>query len=367
MAIPLRLLLVEDSENDAQLLVREIQRGGYEVDFDRVETAAAMQAALARQTWDLIICDYSLPAFDAPRALELLKASGIDLPFIISSGTIGEETAVEALKAGAHDFMIKDHLTRLVPAIQRELKDAEVRRERRQVVDALRESEQRYRGLFEDSPISIWEEDYSLVKQRIDELHRQGITDFKAYFESHPEVVAECASLIKVVDVNNVSIELYRAKSRDHLLANLNKILKSEGYKSFENELINIAEGKTDFQWEGVNHTLEGNPIYIHLHWSVIPSYKDTLSRVIISIIDITENKKAELAVREAEARNRTLIEQLPMIVYVNSPDDISHTTYVSPQIEQVLGYTPQEWVAEPTFWQKVFAPGRPPAGAGKN
>jgi PAS domain S-box-containing protein len=159
------------------------------------------------------------------------------------------------------------------------------------------------------------------------------------------------------VDVNNVSINLYRAKSRDDLLGNLNEILKSEGYASFKNELINVAEGNTDFQWEGVNQTLAGKPIYVHLHWSVIPNYRDTLSRVIVSIIDITENRKAELAVREAEARNRTLIEQLPMVVHVNSPDDISHTTYVSPQIERMLGYTPLEWVSDLAFWQQRLHP----------
>jgi putative nucleotidyltransferase with HDIG domain len=128
----LRILVIEDSEADARLLLREIQRGGYEVDSERVETAGAMQAALARQPWDLIICDFSLPSFSAPKALELLKKSNIDLPFIIVSGTIGEESAVNALKAGAHDFIIKGNFARLIPAIQRELNDAAVRRERRE-------------------------------------------------------------------------------------------------------------------------------------------------------------------------------------------------------------------------------------------
>jgi putative nucleotidyltransferase with HDIG domain len=102
------------------------------VEFERAETADAMRAALTRQTWDLIICDFSLPRFSAPNALELLKKSNHDLPFIIVSGTIGEESAVNALKAGAHDFIIKGNFARLIPAIQRELKEAEVRRERRE-------------------------------------------------------------------------------------------------------------------------------------------------------------------------------------------------------------------------------------------
>lgn len=132
MSTYLRILLIEDSEDDAHLLLRELQRGGYQVESERVETAESMRAALARQQWDLIICDFSLPTFSAPHALELLKDTGIDLPFIIVSGTIGEESAVNALKAGAHDFIIKGNFARLIPAIERELKEAAIRRERKE-------------------------------------------------------------------------------------------------------------------------------------------------------------------------------------------------------------------------------------------
>jgi len=125
-------LFVEDSVDDARLLLREIKRGGYDVEFERVETANAMKTALSRQGWDVIVCDYSLPQFGAPQALAVLKESGHDLPFIIVSGTIGEESAVSALKAGAHDFIVKDSMARLIPAIQREMKDASVRYEQRQ-------------------------------------------------------------------------------------------------------------------------------------------------------------------------------------------------------------------------------------------
>ncbi len=132
MSTYLRILLIEDSEDDAHLLLRELKRGEYEVETERVETAESMRTALTRQQWDLIICDFSLPSFNAPSALELLKKTGIDLPFIIVSGTIGEESAVNALKAGAHDFIIKGNFARLIPAIERELKEAAVRRERQE-------------------------------------------------------------------------------------------------------------------------------------------------------------------------------------------------------------------------------------------
>src|SRR5215217_5510317 len=126
MSAYLRILLIEDSEDDANLVLREIQRGGYQIEWERVETAEAMESALTHQTWDLIICDFSLPHFSAPHALALLKKTNIDLPFIIVSGTIGEESAVNALKAGAHDFIIKGNFARLLPAIERELKDAAI-------------------------------------------------------------------------------------------------------------------------------------------------------------------------------------------------------------------------------------------------
>ncbi len=130
---PLRVLIVEDNEDDLQFLLRELRRGGFEATFERVETAEGMRSALEGREWDLVVSDYSMPQFSAPAALELLRATGIDVPFIIVSGTIGEEIAVAALKAGAHDFLSKSHLARLLPAVERELREAKRRREHRQL------------------------------------------------------------------------------------------------------------------------------------------------------------------------------------------------------------------------------------------
>jgi len=137
MGAPLRVLMVEDSEDDACLILRELGRGGFEVSYERVETSSAMGAALAERTWDVVISDYSLPHFSAPAALRLLQARGLDLPFIIVSGTVGEEAAVAAMRAGAHDYLMKDNLRRLVAAVQREVREAEVRRGRRRADAAL--------------------------------------------------------------------------------------------------------------------------------------------------------------------------------------------------------------------------------------
>jgi PAS domain S-box-containing protein len=153
---PLRVLLVEDSEDDALLLLRALAHGGYSVTHARVDTEAGFRQELAAGGWDVIFCDFAMPGFDAPAALQALKESGVDLPFIIVSGTVGEENAVEALKAGAHDFLVKGQHARLLPALERELREAEVRRARHAAEQARRESEARYRQIVETAREGIW-------------------------------------------------------------------------------------------------------------------------------------------------------------------------------------------------------------------
>jgi signal transduction histidine kinase/DNA-binding response OmpR family regulator len=131
--------MVEDSEDDALLVVHALKRSGFALNFERVDTPEAFSAALARQSWDVVIADYSLPRFSGLAALELLQESGLDLPFIVVSGTIGEEAAVALMKAGAHDYVMKDNQARLGPAVRRELYEAQVRTARRQGEEVLRQ------------------------------------------------------------------------------------------------------------------------------------------------------------------------------------------------------------------------------------
>ncbi len=143
MSTPLSVLIVEDSEDDALLLIRELRSGGYKPTFERVDTPKAMNAALEQQSWDIVIADYAMPHFSAPSALGMLKERGLDLPFIIVSGAIGEETAVAMMKAGAHDYIMKGNLARLIPAIEREIREAKVRQERRRAEEEKRKLEAR--------------------------------------------------------------------------------------------------------------------------------------------------------------------------------------------------------------------------------
>lgn len=133
MGTPLRVLVVEDSEDDALLLLRELKRAGYDATWERVDTPEAMEAALERQTWDIVISDYAMPQFSMPAALKMLQDRGLDIPFIIVSGAIGEEAAVAAMRAGARDYVIKGNLARLIPVVERELRESEMRGERRRM------------------------------------------------------------------------------------------------------------------------------------------------------------------------------------------------------------------------------------------
>ncbi|GAA0816338.1 response regulator [Spirilliplanes yamanashiensis] len=143
------LLIVEDSDDDALLILRQFQRAGVAVEHTRVETAEDLAAALERCCPDVVLSDYNMPMFNAREALDLVQATGLDIPFILVSGEVGEETAAALMKAGAHDFVLKDRLARLVPAVQREIGEAEDRRRRRSAESALRKSEERFRLLAE--------------------------------------------------------------------------------------------------------------------------------------------------------------------------------------------------------------------------
>ncbi|HWO69129.1 MAG TPA: PAS domain-containing protein [Actinomycetota bacterium] len=153
---PLRALIVEDTDDDAQLLVRELRLGGYAPVYLRVETPEQLAGALDEGGWDVVLCDYRMGSFEAPQALRLIQERGLDLPFIVVSGTVGEDLAVEMMRAGAHDYLMKGSLARLAPAVRRELREAQVRRERREAERRLREAEERYRALVERVPAVIY-------------------------------------------------------------------------------------------------------------------------------------------------------------------------------------------------------------------
>ncbi len=165
MTHPIRILIVEDSEADAELLLLELKRGGYDPQSERVETPAELDAALSRQVWDLIVSDNAMPNFDGLQALKLTQQKGLDIPFILVSGSIGEEVAVAAMKAGAQDYLMKGNTARLLPAIARELREAGIRQERRQADETI------HRLAYTDSVTGLPN------RVRFSELLQQAVTE----------------------------------------------------------------------------------------------------------------------------------------------------------------------------------------------
>jgi PAS domain S-box-containing protein len=173
MAMPLSVLIVEDYEDDAELMVLQLREAGFDVYHNRVETAGQMRDALGAHAWDVVLSDFRVPGFGAAPALALLRETGLDIPFITVSGMIGEESAVELMKAGAHDYVMKDHPARLAPAVKREIGEARERHARRKAEEGLRAAEEQFRGLVEQSIAGIYiiqDSKFVYVNRRLAEI-----------------------------------------------------------------------------------------------------------------------------------------------------------------------------------------------------
>lgn len=272
MENPLRVLIVEDSEDDALLLARELRRGGYDVAFERVDTAGAMTDALDRRQWDLIIADYTMPRFSGAEALRLLRGKSLDLPFIFASGTIGEDTAVTAMKEGANDYVLKGNLKRLVPAVERELREAESRQERRQAEEALRKSEERFRRLVESVTSYIYTVEVKEGKPASTK-HGPGCVAVTGY--TTEEYEADTDIWIRIIPEGD----------REAVIRRADKVLTGESVQPFEHRIIR-KDGS--FRW------VRNAPV----------ARCDEEGRVVAydgMVTDITEQKKLEEQLRQVQ------------------------------------------------------------------
>jgi PAS domain S-box-containing protein len=166
--------------------------------------------------------------------------------------------------------------------------------ERKQAELGLEESRERYRALFQSSPVSLWEEDFSAVRRRFDELRVAGVTDFGQHLTEYPEEVRRCAALVGILDVNYATVRLYKARDKEELLTNLTNVFDEESYSLFRDELAALARGRTVFEGVGINRTVDGERINVVLRCNVAPGCEETLSRVFVSIVDVTNLKPFE-------------------------------------------------------------------------
>jgi len=161
-------------------------------------------------------------------------------------------------------------------------------------ITALKQAEKRFHNLFDHAPISLWEEDYSAIKQEFDSLRAQGVTDLKSHLNSDPQAVRRFMGMIRVLDVNRKTLSLFEALDKDSLLANLGKVFRDSMGEHFKNELADMWDGKTYYEREGVNYSLTGEPVNVHLHWTLMPGHENDFDWVLVALQDVTARKKAE-------------------------------------------------------------------------
>ena len=201
-------------------------------------------------------------------------------------------------------------------------------------------SEARYRSLFDDSPISMWEEDLSEVKMVLDGLQKKGIKDVRKYLANNPELIKELSSKVKITNVNKATLALYKAETKAQMLSGLSKVLSSQSVETFINGICSLFEDQPYFEGESINHTIGGTPIYISLRSSVVSGCETDWKKILISIIDISEKKKSEEALRESEDKFRKIAEKSLTGVYLIQDGLFK---YINPKFAEVFQYEREE------------------------
>lgn len=292
---PPLVLIVDDDKTMRILLRRILEKDGYII--EEVENGKQALVAYEQHKPDLILLDAMMPELNGFQTCQQLRATpgGQHIPILMVTALDDPKSVDLAFEAGANDYIIKP------------IRHAVVRRriqhilQVKQAKETLHESERQYRSLFEYSPVSIWLEDFSEVKQYIEQLRDQGIEDFRMYFETHPQDVEVCVDLVKIVDVNNMTLRMYECNNKAELLGNLNKVFVEESQDLFRDELITLSEKSTIFEGESINQTLTGRKINVVIRLSVTPGYEETWSKVIVSVTDVTQQRQMEQSLLAAQ------------------------------------------------------------------
>lgn len=341
MAESLRLILIEDNLADAELILQVIRKSGIDFDSRLVQTREELIEAIPAFKPDIILSDYSLPTIDGEEAFQISQELDPLVPFILVTGSVNEETAISFIKAGVDDYILKHNLNRLAKAIETAIEKKRLIAEKREAKKGLCISEARYRSLFENSAIPIFEEDFSQVKRHFDKLRSAGITNFHRHFDEHPEEVVLCASMIRITDVNNESIRFFQAKNKEEIFQDMSTYFLDESWPVFKEELIALAEGHSYFECEIPVSTFKWELRNLILKLSVRPESIDTLDSVLVSFVDITDRKLAEAALSESEDLFRTAFENAS--VGVCMVDDNGRFLNVNNALCNFWGYPREE------------------------
>ncbi|MDQ2996626.1 MAG: PAS domain S-box protein, partial [Chloroflexota bacterium] len=331
MDIALHVLLLEDRPADAELVLHELRRAGYAPVWQRVETEAAYLAALD-PALDLILADYALPQFDALRALDLLQARGLDIPFIIVSGTIGEEVAVAAMRQGAADYLIKDRLARLGQAVATALAQRRLRVDMQRAEAALHASARLHQAVLHalTAEIAVLDPAGTIIAVNAAWEH---------FARTHGDPLLTATGIgVNYLDVCRRAADHGHDTEAAHTLASLRALI--DGHQSHFT-LEYGCQTPTEVRW----YSMQATPLPDH-------------DGVVVAHEDISERKRAEQAQHAAETNYRTLVEHIPAIVYRAAIDATSSTLYVNPQIETMLGFSQAEWLADPQRWLTQLHPG---------
>ena len=334
------ILLVDDDLSILKSIGPFLESLGYHV--TTAESGEDAIELLNRSTFDLVITDLIMGDVDGYQVLETGKKLRSETMFIVLTGHNDPAFIVNALRLDADDYLIKPcEPEEMRFRVERCLEKLEIKKKAKQAEEALRESEAKYRTLFEDSPISLWEEDFSAVKSFINNLRDKGINDFRTYFEEHPEDLAHCAAMVKIVDINKATIDMYQVETKKEFLKGLSQFFTEEAYELFKEEILSLCAGNTSFEDKAINQTATGEIKYVYMKCSLAPGHEATWSKMLVSIMDITDLKQAEEALRESEEHYRSLIHRIQAAVVVHDAD--TQIIASNPKAQELLGLTEEQ------------------------
>lgn len=308
----LNVLLIDDSPDDALLITETISGQDYDVRTSRVDHAGALQDALATHSWDVVICDYSMPRFTAADALRIVQAFDDGLPFIVVSGVIGEDAAVEMMRAGAVDYFMKDRLARLLPAIRREMRDAKARRSRDAAEASLNDLRTRLQMTVERAPVGI----------------------------------ANVAQDGRFLHVNPRFCEMVGYTCDELLTMNASEITHPEdASQELEHVRQMTAGALAEYRAEKRYLRKDGGTVHVSLNTAPVRNAAGVFEYFASIMLDITEKKQMESAISERDERYRQIVDTAQEGIW--TVDTENRTTFVNHSMARMLGYTPQEMLGQ--------------------